>query len=146
MFYGPLKRTTAKLVPSSDLHRNKRTGLPHFPTILALKDALLDQPLNQLSQVGLCNRSCETIFSLGPPRSLQKLDRSRTWFYGSFFSTTTFELSAILSNLLLLLLGGTSIIDISVNNGQNDRARGATLKVGGGGGGVGLTCDSKWGG
>ena len=41
------------------------------------------------------------------------------WFYGSFFLTTTFELSAIISNLLLLLEGGTSIIDISVNNRQN---------------------------
>ena len=64
MFHGPLKRTTAKLVPSSDLHRNKRTRLPHFPTILALKDVLLDQPLNQPSQIGLCNRSCEKKFSL----------------------------------------------------------------------------------
>ena len=43
-----------------------------------------------------------------------------TSFYGSFFSTPTFKRSAILSNFLLLLVGGTSIIDILVNNGQND--------------------------
>ena len=36
MFYGPLKRTTAKIVLSPVLHRNKQTKLPYFPTILAL--------------------------------------------------------------------------------------------------------------
>ena len=80
MFYGPLKWTTAKIVPSPNLHRNKWTKLPHFPTILALKDVWLDQPLHQPSQVGLCTRSCETIFSLGPPRSVQKLDSCTVLF------------------------------------------------------------------
>ena len=137
MFYGPLKRTSTKIVPSPDLHRNKRTKLPHFPTILALKDAWLDQPLHQPSQVGLCTRSCKTIFSFSPPRSLQKIDRSRSP-KGQICKgplSSSFVLFDLVLWLVLLndhfravrhyfqpsppLSGETSIIDILVNNGQN---------------------------